>query len=454
MEFVVAGCIFVLAMVGLIRPFIGLLGLLIVMELQPGELYPQLAPFHLERIVAATLLVSFLIHGQKLRFPPPTRWFLAFYGSMILSVPLAFWRANAASTCVSFLETVVFILFVTALLTTEERIRWFTVTYVLLVDWLGGSALWNYAHGVWFVTMHIERANGITSSAGDPDTLAATLLFSIPLCLVLISRSNPMWMRAIGAGSIGIFLVTIVDTGSRAVAAGLVMLALLLVFRKPKNLIYLPILVALSPVIWMVIPQQYKARYETMTHLKSDDSYQNRVLSWEGGIAMFESNPVTGIGAGDYTYANGMKYWPGTGRKHWLNAHSLYFKMLGELGLVGVVAFGGYLFCVFRLNFQLQRELSALKASQFLQQLLPMSNIIFILLLFDGYAAHNLYRDTWYVIGAMIASMSLLPMLQTQSSLVELGEGSAEVTQATIDQWSPALLPVLRRQAPSEGPRT
>jgi O-antigen ligase len=453
MEFVVAVIIFVLAMVGLTRPFIGLLALLIVMELQPGELYPQLSPFHLERIVAAILLVSFLIHGEKLRFPPPTRWFLAFYGAMILSIPLAFWRANAASTCISFLEIVVFVLFVTALLTTEERIRWFTLTFVLLVDWLGGSALWNYAHGVWFVTMHIERANGITSSAGDPDTLAATLLFSIPLCLVLMARSNPVWMRAIGAGSIGVALVTIVDTGSRAVAAGVVMLALLLVFRKPKNLIYLPVLVALSPVVWMVIPQQYKARYETVNHLKSDDSYQDRVLSWEGGIAMFESNFITGIGAGDYTYANGMKYWPGIGRKHWLNAHSLYFKTLGELGLLGVVTFGGYLICVFRLNFRLKKQLTDLKASHFLQQLPPMSSVIFILLLFDGYAAHNLYRDTWYVIGAMVASVSLLPMLQTQSSPVKLGEGSVETTQATIDAWSPALLPVLRRQAPSAGPR-
>jgi hypothetical protein len=106
MALVILFVVFVLAMVGLTRPYIGLLALLIVMELQPGELYPQLAPLHLERVVAALLLVSILIHGQKLRFPLPMKWFLAFYGAMIVSVPLAFWRGGALGTCTWYLETV------------------------------------------------------------------------------------------------------------------------------------------------------------------------------------------------------------------------------------------------------------------------------------------------------------------------------------------------------------
>ena len=452
MELVVAFVIFVLAMVGLTRPYIGLLALLIVMELQPGELYPQLAPLHLERVVARLLLVAFFIHGQKLRFPAPTRWFLAFYGAMILSVPLAFWRANSAASCMSFLETVALVLFITALLTTEERIRWFLLTYVLLVDWLGGSALWNYAHGVLIVRMNIDRAIGITSSAGDPDTLAITLLVTIPLCVGLMVRSNPVWMRAIAAASIGVYLVTIVDTGSRAAAAGVLFLVLMLVFRKPKSLIYVPVLIALGPVVWMVIPQQYKARYETVNNLKADESYQNRILSWEGGIAMFESNPITGIGAGDYTDANGMKFWPGDGQKHWLNAHSLYFKLLGELGLVGIVTFGGYLICVLKLNSRLRKELVAVHASPFLQGLPSMFNIILLCLLFDGYAAHNLYRDNWYIVGAMVASISLLPMMQQQVTETEPSQLGAAAPLTIEQKWSPALLPALRKEVPIEVP--
>lgn len=453
MELIIVFVTFVLAMVGLTRPYIGLLAFLIVMELQPGELYPQLAPLHLERVVAGLLLVAFLVHGQKLRFPSPMRWFLAFYGAMIVSIPLAFWRAGALGACISYLETVIFLLFVTALLTTEKRIKWFIFTEILLVDWLGGSALWNYAHGVLIVRMNIDRAIGITSSAGDPDTLAITLLVTIPLCLAIMARSNPLWMRLIALGSIAMYVVTIVDTGSRAAASGVLFLVLLLVFRKPKNLIFLPVLVALAPVVWMVIPEQYKARYETVNNLKTDLSYQNRILSWKGGVAMFESNPITGIGAGDYTAANGMKYWPGNGRKIYLNAHSLYFKLLGELGLVGIFTFGGYLVCVFKLNLRLRKQLAAVNASRFLQELPAMFNIILALLLFDGYAAHNLYRDMWYVVGAMAACIGMLPMLQQQVTAIEADESGVSAARVIEQEWSPALVPALRRQVPPRVPQ-
>ena len=169
---------------------------------------------------------------------------------------------------------------------------------------------------------------------------------------------------------------------------------------------------ALGPLVWMVIPQQYKARYETVKTLKTDLSYQNRSLSWEGGVAMFESNPVTGIGAGSYTAANGMKYWPGNGRKTFLNAHSLYFKLLGELGLLGIITFGGYLICVFKLDFRLRKQLAEVDASRFLLGLQAMFSIIMAMLLFDGYAAHNIYRDTWFLVGFVAASVAMLPMLQ------------------------------------------
>jgi len=452
MGYIVVAVLFILAMIGLARPYIGLLALLIVMELQPGELYPYTAPLHLERVVAGILLIGFLLNGRKFRFPTPTKWFLAFFGAMVVSIPLAFWRGNTVYSCQSFLETVVFVLFVTALLTTEERIRWFVLTDILLVDWLGGSALWNYSHGIWQVRMHIERAIGITSSAGDPDSMAITLLLGIPLCLALMGRTNPKWMRLVAAGSIVVYVVTIVDTGSRAAAAGVLFLVALLVFRKPKNLIYLPLLAMLGPLVWVVIPQQYKARYETVNNLKDDESYQNRLLSWQGGVAMFESNPITGVGAGNYTYANGTKFWPGSGRKHWLNAHSLYFKLLGELGLIGIFTFGGYLICVFRLNFRLAKELKARNASAFLQQLPSMFNLMFCVLLFDGYAAHNLYRDAWYFVGAIGAAMSMLPILQDPVTETETAKTEAGVPSIPVGDWSPALLPVLRKQVPTLGP--
>jgi hypothetical protein len=83
--------IVILAVKGLSEPFFGLLALLTVYIVEPGELYPSLAVFHLERTLALLILVSFLMHGNKLRFPSITKKFLAFFGAMVVGIPLAFW---------------------------------------------------------------------------------------------------------------------------------------------------------------------------------------------------------------------------------------------------------------------------------------------------------------------------------------------------------------------------
>jgi hypothetical protein len=82
-----------------------------------------------------------------------------------------------------------------------------------------------------------------------------------------------------------------------------------------------------------------------------------------------------------------------------------------------------------------------------------MFSIILALLLFDGYAAHNLYRDTWFLVGSMAASVAMLPMLQrvTETAADESGAPAGRQIEA---QWSPALLPALREQVPTQVPHS
>ena len=69
MELVIVFVVFVLAMVGLTRPYIGLLALLIVMELQPGELYPQLAPLPSGESRCGSAADRFLSSRAEMAFP-------------------------------------------------------------------------------------------------------------------------------------------------------------------------------------------------------------------------------------------------------------------------------------------------------------------------------------------------------------------------------------------------
>ncbi len=418
MQVIIVIVIAALALRGISKPYAGLLGLLVVYLVQPGELYPTLAPLHLERSLAVFVLASFFLHGNKLRIPTVTKWFLSFYGAMIVAIPLAFWRANPIQSCISFFEIVVFHLLIVSLLITEDRIRKFVVLTVALIGWLGGTALLMYAQGVRIVTMGIERSSGLTSSGGDPNTLGITLVTAMPLEFLMMSKGNGKWIRLMGLGVFLLSLETIITTGSRTSFFAIMFLMILVVlFDLKHKLKFVPILLVLGPLLWLVIPQQYKARYETVDNLKDDDSYQNRVLSWEGGIQMFLHNPLTGVGPDNYTDANGLKYWPGVPR-HWLNAHSLFFKLIGELGIVGVITFGGYLVVLIKQNFRLSREWKDHGPSVMVQKFPMYCNMSLFLLLMTGYSAHNLYRSTWFILGAISAATGMLEVNQSTTPVI------------------------------------
>jgi putative inorganic carbon (HCO3(-)) transporter len=456
MAFVILIVIIGLAFRGITKPFIGLLGLVVVYLVQPGELYPVLAPLHLERTLAVFVLGSFFFHGNRLRFPLVTKWFLGFYAVMLLSIPFAFWRGNSIEFCIAFAEIVVYHLLIVSLVTTEERFNQIIVVFVALMGWLSISSAVLYAEGVRIVTMGIERASGATSAGGDPNTLGTTLVSAMPLEFLLMLKGNNKWTRILALVVFAASVYVLIVTGSRTsfFAFGVCLLLIMLTDWR-KRLKYLPIVLALSPLMWMAIPQQYKARYETVDNLKDDDSYQNRVLSWEGGIKMFEHNPVTGVGPQNYASANGMHYWPGKPR-HFLDAHSLYFKLLGELALAGIVAFGGYTFTLFRLNARLLREAKHSTRGVIIRKFPAYCNVALLILFFAGYSGHNLYRNTWYVFGAFSAALGMLAPAAAKDGEESEPAPTKRRKPSALAPWLPPEAPALpapEPAAPASGPR-
>ena len=414
LAFIVLAVILILASKGLSDPFMAFLAFVTAYELQPGELYPALDFLHLERVLLALVVISFVMNKSRLRFPPITKKFLAFYAAILLATPFAFWVSNSVQFDIAFFETVVYHLLLVSLLTTQERIKKYLVLYVGLIAWIGASALYEYHIGVRVVTMGIERAAGLTSAGGDPDTLSTTMATTIPFAFLLMGGGVSKSVKIYGVIVFAIYLATIIDTGSRTAFLALIVCLLLSVFQRRKNLKFLPLILVALPLLWAVIPQQYKTRYESIETRDQDESYTNRLLSWQGGVQMFLHNPVTGAGPNNYTFANGMKYWPGN-PKHWLNAHSLYFKLLGELGILGVLTFFAYLFAVIRMNWKLARRLKKEKLDPVLQNFPYACNVSLYLLLFTGYAAHNTYRTSWYTLGAVTAALALLKPAQETS---------------------------------------
>jgi len=407
-------------------PFFGMLTLMGINMIQPGELYPIFAPFHVERVMALLTIVMVFAKGVKFRFPRPSRWSLIFYGATVASVPLAFWVSNAFANIQQFAKTIILSLLLVALASTPRRIRTVLLLFSVLVTYLSATSLVQYFQGNFQFRMGVDRAVGLTNASNNPDTLGLTIVTAIPLMFLFTLKTNPSRLRWLMRGLVVMNLWALMLTGSRGTVLAMVLTLALTALVCKKRMLVIPLAAGLCIAIWAVLPTQYKDRYASVGNLKDDASYQNRLLSWQGGWHMFLDHPLTGVGIGNYTAANGAKYWPAP-RKVYLNAHSIYFQTIGELGLVGVFAFSGFLVVLFRTNGELRRSTQANDPAW--RRYYPLAcNLSLISMLYTGYAYHDLYRTTWYFLAALSGALFLAT--STPPAPLAAAPGEAEALPA------------------------
>lgn len=399
---------FVGVVAALVNPFGGLLAMLAMAIIQPGELYPIFTMLHVERIMAILVMGSYLLRQQRLEVPKISKTVLAFWGAMFLTVPLAYWISHSLEFTIDFGRVVIYHLLIVNLVNTPRRFRIFVLTFVVLTAWLAGSSMWAFNHGMYQSKDFGERAEGLTSSGGDPNTLALTMVYSLPMVFLGFAEGASLWtIMALITTVVSIAILVL--TGSRTGFISLCALGLLYSVRRKGWPVFLLMAALCIALLWAVIPQNYKDRYKSVSDRDKDESYQSRLLSWEGGWRMFLHNPLTGVGVGNYTDANGGRYWPGPGRKHWLNAHSLYFKVLGEMGLLGIVTFGWFVYTSLSYAQRLRKQLLKFPDWPGEVRHFPQAAwITLVLLLFAGYSSHNLYRQTWFMLAALLGSIELM----------------------------------------------
>ncbi len=401
--------VLITAFMGLSNPFAGLLGLLVLNMTQPGEIYPIFNSLHVERVMALVVLISFLAKNRKFEFPEIPRKLLYFWVVMFLAVPLAYWPSFALESAIDFGKVVLFHLMVANLIRTPEQFKKYLLVYTIIVGWFACSSLYLHAQGVVTYAQDAERAAGITSSVGDPNTLGLVLVTSMPIVLLVFGKDFNKWARLTALIVAGLSIWAVVVTSSRTSFFCLVFVGFLYTLTRKKGFLLIPVAALIIAIGWMVLPQQYKERYQSVENLEKDESYQNRVRAWHAGWAMFKDNPLSGVGVRNFTYANGGKYWPGPGRAVWLNAHSLYFQLPAELGLLGIVTFTMFVAAIFRTNLRLRRELKDRPEFGASLRGFPLAAMFSLLTwMLAGYSAHCLYRGGWYTVGAMTAALGMI----------------------------------------------
>jgi probable O-glycosylation ligase (exosortase A-associated) len=415
MQYLIALALAIIALITFSRPFVGLLGLLAINIINPGELYPLIDSIHAERLMAIVVLISFLLN-HKTKFPPITRQVLMLWGTMFLSIAFSVWRSATLSNSFGFGRTVIYHVLLANLVTSARRLKAFIVVFVLLIGYLSVST---YFGGSIHHAMGVDRLIGSTSSSNDANALGATLVSALPLAVLLITSKQMGGWRYVAGAVCSFCVFSIVFTASRSSFLALIVLTVAGAAWSNKRMLLIPTGAVLLLVVWVLMPAQYKDRYRTVESLQNDASYQHRVVAWHCAIQMFEDSPITGIGAGVFAVAAGTKYWPSLPghRRAWLQPHSLYFQIISELGLLGTIAFGSLIFNIFRSNARTGRELSAVSdVPRWLQRVPVACSFSMFALLFLGYSAHSLYRSTWYMLAGITAATVNLAAQYTKAN--------------------------------------
>jgi probable O-glycosylation ligase (exosortase A-associated) len=389
------------------RPFVGLIFYAFLFILQPGELFPILGALHLERVVGALTLIGLALimlrrHGQlMLDTSAQTRWLWIFAGAILLSVPFSFWRGQALAKFMDMMKIIGFYIMIVNLIDTRKRLRIFVWSYLCLMLWVATSSMVNYFSGHYLFSQGIDRAVGLTSAGGGPNELGTTMAVTLPVFLLLIRGHERPWGKAAAFLGAATCVVAMVLTGSRASFLGCLAGLVVIWWRSRRRVLGAVLGIVALPILFAVMPQQYKTRYETVSSSHLDGSSHYRLVTWMTGLSMVADRPLFGVGAGCFGAARAEAYSSGLHRS-WIESHSLYIQVLAELGIVGAFCF--FMFCR-RFMKQNRETAGILRANRarwrWEEALIQALFVGFIVLFVSGTFGHSLFRRTWYVYAAL-----------------------------------------------------
>jgi O-antigen ligase len=430
--------------------------------IRPWEvLVPALGAVHFERIYAICMIAAVLLSGRlSLRSAlPQTAAVLAVLLAMAASALFAVDPTVAWQPLYIFATLVVFYFVLLLVVQTPYELVFVVTCYLVAMGVYMAKAQWEFfLNGRHDYKMGVTRLVGIEETFGGPNAVALSVVLSFPFLYFLflhrktIGATWPYFWRKAFPVCLGLYLflaiTTVVLTRSRSGVVSAVLFVGLLVLRSKgmgKKLLAFVGGVVLLVVLWFAMSDEARNRIRTIWDpnagpANATESAYGRVAGFLAGLHMFQDHPLTGIGIGNF-----VPYRVAFGDGVALEAHNFVGQLLGETGLVGVIAFAFMVGVTLwncrrirRLTRGMMGPLPALRTN-----FAAACQDVIILLLFEGLAAHNMDRFNWLWVAAFAA---LALRFASEAAAQLRGRYAAAVT--TLRDRLPAPAPATPRATP------
>lgn len=304
-----------------------------ILFFQPVAVFPELAILSPVRNITIISLVSYFLLQDKseLRFCDikTNRYLLLFVFVQLLS-PMVSWAGSIRYNLVYWLLYIIVFYLIVKQCISIERVRKISLMIVLAVGYLSF-----YSLSMFVVDYQPGWRAGGYGWYDNSNDLSLILICTIPLAMFLAETRSNLFSRFLFFGLAGMFAFNILFTGSRTGILGVALVGILCLFFSRVMSTFVKCVVSILLISGiMVIGLSVVMSRGDLKGFHGDDSSDNRLVQWEAGLNMVQSNPFLGVGPGEFASVAG-EYDGIQG----LAPHNTLVQVFAETGIPGGIFF-------------------------------------------------------------------------------------------------------------------
>lgn len=378
---------------------------LIILSFMPGTLFDFLAKIRFELLFFFCSVFMLLIKNKLpiiLNNNPINKKLHLFFIIMFISV---FQAVNISFSWDYFysqgIPQILFYILIISFITDVQYVRPLLYCYLLVMIWHAYLPVFNYITGTTSFGHERIGTGGVYHHVGEVITghvgLANTMTQSLPVAYYLLFYEKKPVFKIICLFSLVLFTVAIFASGSRGGVLGLFICGALFFALSKKKLMAASIGIILI-VVFLGLNPHYLSWYSSILDGSAADvSASSRIAGLKHGIEMCIRRPILGVGIGCFSYARSSWF----GWNIW--AHNHYGELIGELGLLGVFTWFGFIVYCFK---EIKRMKQFLKDNADIdpiyKTILDMCWVLLVLRLVLGMTTHSLLSFIWYFVAGIL----------------------------------------------------
>jgi probable O-glycosylation ligase (exosortase A-associated) len=331
----------------LMSPYIGILVWSWLSYMNPHRLTWGFATnFPWVEIVAiATMLGLVFSNKEKFRLPMRgvTICFFLILGWMAVTSSFAFVPHVAWARFDIHLKVMVLVFLTLMLVNTRERLHWLIWVIVVSIGFYGvKGGIFTIATGGQYMVHGPPH-----SFIANTNDIALAMAMVLPLMRYLQLQEKQKWIRMGLWCAMGLNAISILGSYSRGGMLTLAAVLLMMFWKTRGKWVVAAVGIVAVPLMLTLVPQKWYQRMGTIETYHQDASAMGRIQSWKFATNLALDRPLVGGGFRPYLRRDVWdRYAPPDTKNR--EIHSIWFKMLGEQGFVGLSFFLALLFLSWR----------------------------------------------------------------------------------------------------------